>query len=325
MPADPRPTRRQVLATAFLALGGAITGRAFLPHPARAAVSSEVASVTPPPLGPRTQRRSFVSELLGRSMPYAVYVPPEYETAPSARYPVLYMLHGMGGDYTEWGCYGLLAHADRLMRRGEIPPFLIVLPQGDRAYWVDHANRGPAWGSYMSREVVAEIDGRFRTRADRSQRAIGGVSMGGHGALQLALNFPGTFGIVGAHSPVFRSYAEAPSYFGSREYFAAHTPVSLVRRYSHRARVLAIWIDIGRQDLWFPQAADFHEELLSLHVPHEWHVYPKGHTDLYWRTHINEYLNFYGPALERAWAASAARPAIQGLGNPPEANPTAGP
>jgi enterochelin esterase-like enzyme len=302
LPAPLRPTRRQALAAALLTLGGVIAECAFLPprRRARAVAPGELAPVTPPFLWPRTQQRSFPSELLSRVMPYSVYLPPGYDAAPSARYPVLYMLHGLGGDYTEWAHYGLLVQADRLMQRGDIPPFLIVLPEGDRAYWVDHANGGLAWGSYVAREVVAEIDDRFRTKADRAHRAIGGVSMGAHGALQLALNFPGTFGIVGAHTPVLRPHAEAPPYFGSPEYFAAHTPVSLVRRYPDTARMLVIWIDIGLQDRWFPQAARFHEELLALRVPHEWHVYPGGHTGLYWGAHIDDYLHFYGPALGRA-------------------------
>jgi len=297
-----RPTRRQALAAALLTLGGVIAEPALLPpsRRPRVAATGELAPVTPPSLWPRTQQRSFPSELLSRVMPYSVYVPPGYEAAPSARYPVLYMLHGLGGDYTEWAHYGLLAEAHRLMQRGEIPPFLIVLPEGDRAYWVDHAYGGLAWGSYVAREMVAEIDGRFRTQADRAHRAIGGVSMGAHGALQLALNFPGTFGIVGAHTPVLRAYAEAPPYFGTPAYFAAHTPVSLVRRFPATARTLVIWIDIGLQDQWFPQAARFHAELLSLRVPHEWHIYPGGHTGTYWGAHIEDYLHFYGPALRRA-------------------------
>jgi len=92
-------------------------------------------------------------------MSYLAYQPPGYEASSPARYPVLYMLHGSGGGYTEWASYGLLVAADHLMQRGEIPPFLIVLPEGDRAYWVDHANGGPAWGTYMAREVVAVAAG----------------------------------------------------------------------------------------------------------------------------------------------------------------------
>jgi enterochelin esterase-like enzyme len=295
-----RLNRRQALTAALGTLGGIIIGgRALLP-PRRAPTSfSDGSAAIAPSLLPRTERHSFVSGLLRRSVSYFVYQPPGYQASSPARYPALYMLHGLGGDNTEWARYGLLVEADRLMQRGDIPPFLIVLPEGDRAYWVDHANGGPAWGSYMAREVVAEIEGRFPAQAGQAHRAIGGVSMGAHGALQLALNFPGTFGVVGAHTPVLRAYAEAPAYFGSLAYFAAHTPVSLVRAHPDAARSLVMWIDIGAQDPWFRKALAFHEELIALRVAHEWHVYPGRHTGSYWAAHIPSYLVFYGSALGR--------------------------
>lgn len=233
-------------------------------------------------------------------MPYFVYLPPDYQAASPTRYPVLYMLHGMGGHNTEWATHGLLVEADRLMQLGKVPPFLIVLPQGDQGYWVDHANGGPAWGSYVAREVVAEIDGHFRTRVDPAHRGIGGASMGAHGALQLALNFPGTFGVVGAHTPVLRTYAEAPSYFGGPAYFVEHSPVTLVRERVDAARGLVIWIDIGAQDPWLAKALAFHRELMALRVAHEWHVYPGEHSGLYWGAHVSDYLHFYGSALGRS-------------------------
>lgn len=299
-----RSTRRQTLFAAFAALSGLqIAAGAAPARGARSASETPTPDPTPSStllLYPRTALHRFVSRLLGRTMPYFVYRPPGYDNSADARYPVLYMLHGLGGSNTEWVTYGLLAEADRLMRRGEVPPYLIVLPQGDRGYWVDHASGGPAWGTYTAREVVAEIDGGWRTRADPAYRAIGGDSMGAHGALQLALNFPGTFGVVGAHTPVFRTYAEAPLYFGSPRDFAARNPVTLIRARVEAARRLAIWIDIGAEDRWFAKALMFHEELLALHVQHEWHVYPGGHSGLYWSAHVEAYLHFYGSTWGRS-------------------------
>ena len=293
-----RLNRRQALTAALGTLGGMIIGGSTMLTSRRTHTSfSDGSAAIAPSLLPRTEHRSFASGLLGRAMSYYLYQPPGYEASSPARYPVLYMLHGSGGGSTEWASYGLLVEADRLMQRGEIPAFLIVLPEGDRAYWVDHANGGPAWGTYMAREVVAEIEGHFRVRVGRAHRAIGGLSMGAHGALQLALNFPETFGVAGAHTLVLRTYAQAPAYFGSRAYFAAHTPVNLVRAHPDVARSLVIWIDIGAQDPWFTKALAFHQELISLRVPHEWHVYPGGHTGSYWAAHIPDYLRFYGSAL----------------------------
>src|SRR5881628_2559959 len=152
----------------------------------------------------RIEERSFRSPTLDRTMPYFIYVPPGYDSS-GQRYPTLYMLHGLGGSNTEWKGYNLLGAADDLIKAGTIPPMLIVLPQGDQSYWFDPAN-GPRWGQYAARDVVDEIDAHWRTLADRDHRAIGGLSMGAQGALQLAMLYPDVFGIVGAHSPTLRDW-----------------------------------------------------------------------------------------------------------------------
>jgi enterochelin esterase-like enzyme len=162
----------------------------------------------------RVERSVFHSAALGREMPYTVYVPSGYDESTHNRYPTLYMLHGMGGHNTEWEGYGLLQSADSLIAAGEIDPIIIVLPQGDQSYWVDWADGGPAWGLYVARDLVDHVDLQFRTVADPTGRAVGGLSMGAHGALQLGLRYPRVFGIVGAHSPSLRSFDERLPYFG---------------------------------------------------------------------------------------------------------------
>lgn len=254
--------------------------------------------------GPRVEERTFTSDALGRTMPYLVYLPPGY-AAGSRRYPVLYMLHGMGGSDTEWRSYGLLDAADRLTKDGEIGPLIIVMPQGDRSYWMDQASGArEAWGTYTARDLVNEVDLRFRTVLDSGQRAIGGVSMGAHGAVQLALNHPGTFGAVGAHSLVLRSPEQAMPTFGTGADYARRDPMKLVRSAPERARSLALWIDIGDADPWVSRAAAFEREISDLSVAHEWHPWPGGHSATYWRSHVADYLRFYDRAFR--WAAGRA-------------------
>ena len=89
---------------------------------------------------------------------------------------------GWGGHRDEWIAYGLINVADRAIRTGDIPPMIIVLPQGDKGYWVDHADDGPRWGEYVTRDLVRHIDATYRTLRYPSARAIGGLSMGGWGA-----------------------------------------------------------------------------------------------------------------------------------------------
>lgn len=261
--------------------------------------SEKLAGTTPS----RTEFSTLYSAALGREMPLDVFLPPGYDSS-DQRYPVLYMLHGMGGTNKEWEYYGLFEEADRLMRAGEMIPFIVVLPQGDYGYWVDQANGGPRWGEYVAREVVAEVDRRYRTLPDPSARAVGGLSMGADGALQLALNNPDVFSVVGAHSPVLKPYGDAPEFFGDVVYFEAHYPVTLVQFQTEVAKRLTISIDVGDVDIWLTNAVAFHEELNRLGVRHEWHVWPGEHNAEYWTAHVVDNLRFYGAALQRSMPAA---------------------
>jgi enterochelin esterase-like enzyme len=231
-------------------------------------------------------------------MPYEIYLPPGYSTS-SRRYPVLYMLHGMSGTNDEWRGYGIFDKADRMIRSGELRPMIIVLPQGDKAYWVDHAipTDRQAWGRYMAKDVVADVDAHFRTRADAAHRAIGGVSMGAHGAMQLAMNYPGTFSVVGAHSLVLRRYDTAPGYFGTAADWALRDPMQLVQSKAAMMRTLDVWIDIGSADPWSKLAEQFNGELNSLGIAHAWHEWNGDHSASYWSEHLTEYLDFYGTSI----------------------------
>src|SRR5207247_1847597 len=101
---------------------------------------------------------------------------------------------------------------------------------GENGYWVDHVNGGEKWGSYVADDLVGEIDTRFQTIASRSARAIGGNSMGGHGALQLALNHGDEFSVVGADSIALRSFDIAPAFFGDRTSYAYRDPISICKK-----------------------------------------------------------------------------------------------
>lgn len=257
------------------------------------------------PSASRLELRTFASSSLGTAMPYYAYLPAGYQES-GRPYPVLYMLHGMGGSYEEWRGYGIFDLADRMIRAGEIEPLIIVLPQGDRAYWVDHANGGRAWGRYTAKELVAEIDGRYRTVPGASSRAIGGLSMGAHGAVQLALNYPGTFGVVGAHSLVLRRSDTAPAYFGGPAEFAKRDPMTLIRSKVDIARSVSLWIDIGEQDQWSRLARQFNEVLDGLQIRHEWRIGPGDHSAAYWSGNLPRYLRYYDRALGRARALPLA-------------------
>jgi enterochelin esterase-like enzyme len=249
---------------------------------------------------------TFYSSALKRTMTYIAYLPPGYDASANERYPTLYMLHGGSGFVTEWVDYGLLENADALIREGTIAPMIIVLPEGDQEYWVDHVvsaktgANGEKWGTYTAHDVVAMIDSRYRTIADASARAIGGLSMGGHGAMQLALNFPGIWSIVGAHSPSLRVEGDAPSYLGYGTEFAARDPYALIGSKTAVARTLTWWIDTGTLDPWRTASQSISTELTAAGIANEFHVYEGDHSAAYWSAHVDDYLRFYAGAFAEA-------------------------
>jgi enterochelin esterase-like enzyme len=238
---------------------------------------------------------AFYSPALDRDLAYLVWQPPGYGADPDRRYPVLYLLHGIGGDNREWLGYGVDTAATCLLAAGRIQPFLIVLPQGDEAYWLNHAD-GPRWGDAVADDLVAHVDGTYRTIPDRASRAVGGLSMGGHGALQLAFNHPDVFGVAGAHSPTLRPRGEAPYYFADAATFAKVDPLAHARRDAD-LNTIRLWLDAGDADPWLPRIELLHDTLDRRAIPHAWQVWAGEHASEYWTSHVVDYLAFYSQAL----------------------------
>jgi S-formylglutathione hydrolase FrmB len=242
------------------------------------------------------QGQDFHSNILNRDMSYRIFLPPGYNDNPSRHYPTVFMLHGWSGTYQEWMDYGLLNGTQDLVNRQEIQPYIIVLPLGDMDYWLNHANGGPRWADYLTYEVVDLVDSQYRTIPDKAYRAIGGLSMGGHGALQIAFNYPELFTIVGADSPTLRPREIAWDYFGDAAYYATIDPISLAK--VKDLSQYKIWIDIGLDDtLWRPRANELHQVLLSRGKAHSFTEYPGGHGYDVWATHVQDYIRFYAGAF----------------------------
>ncbi|HEY8599074.1 MAG TPA: alpha/beta hydrolase-fold protein [Thermomicrobiales bacterium] len=271
-------------------------------EPRTVMASLDTAPLVTPTSPSRVEERFFASATLGRPVHYYVYLPAGYDDDPAVRYPTLYLLHGIGGNADEWLGYGVREAADSLMGNGAIHPFIIALPHGEQGYWVDQVAGGPQWATYVADDVVPDIDQHYRTLPERDDRAIGGLSMGAHGALQIALNHPDTFGIVGAHSPSFRPRAEVPTYFGDDADFAQRDPTQLVADRPEIARTLTIWLDFGFQDGFRAGQLLFEQALVDNDIPHEFHEGPGDHSNIYWTAHLGEYLRFY----DASFAAFAA-------------------
>ena len=139
------------------------------------------------------------SKALGHDMSYAVYLPDGYESR-RLHYPVLYLLHGAGGDERSWSERGHIREkADRLIASGAIPPAIIVMPGCPACWWVDGA-RDRAETAFWS-DLVPAIDLRYRTIETRGGRLVAGLSAGGYGAVRFALRYPNRIAAAAALSP----------------------------------------------------------------------------------------------------------------------------
>jgi enterochelin esterase-like enzyme len=238
------------------------------------------------------------SPVAGRKLPTIVYLPPGYFAHPEQRYPSLYLLHGVPGYAKQFVDIGDVQVAEALLvARHQMPPTVIVMPQGgsnnfDDTEWVNGVGPGSAWMSYVAGEVVAAVDRRFRVIDSGADRAIGGLSEGGYGALNIALHHPGEFGVIESWSGYMQASTD-PQYFGSSETLAAaNTPYVEVRR--ERAALVSdhtyFWFYCGQNDDVFGQNEEFNDELATLGLPHAFDALPGEHDWAIWRDLMSQAL-----------------------------------
>jgi S-formylglutathione hydrolase FrmB len=182
---------------------------------------------------------------------------------------------------------------------------IVVMPDGgDRTYWANW-DEGPRWSDYVADDVVTEVDSRFRTIAAQSARAIGGLSMGGLGALQVAMRHPDVFGVVGAHSPSIRLDPDQELWFLSPSSFLAHNPIWLASYPSSGGMIY--WLDVGADDWWRPNIEELRDALLLARLNLTWRVFPGTHEAEYWIDHVPDYLRFYSDNLTSGSAGEPNR------------------
>jgi S-formylglutathione hydrolase FrmB len=238
--------------------------------------------------GAQVVRLSFASRAVGRHEAVSVVIP----AGGAAGRPLLVFLHGRGGDDRS-SLHGPLFAA--LSRLGDRAPVIAFPDGGDHSYW--HDRRGGAWGRYVMREVIPRVVAR--TGADGDRLAIGGISMGGFGAYDLARLHPGRFCAVGGHSPaLWRSSGEtAPGAFDDAADFSRHDVVAAADRGARGLVRTRLWLDAGDADPFRPGDGAFGAGLRRAGGHPSIHTWPGGHTGAYWDRHWAAYLHFYATAL----------------------------
>src|SRR5436853_1864154 len=137
----------------------------------------------------------FQSNLVNATLPYNVILPPDYRASSTTRYPVLYLLHGLTGHYSDWLTKTNVADYAAQYR------IIIVMPEGKDGWYTDSATvPNDKYESYILKELIPDVEKRYRTIETRFGRGVAGLSMGGYGALKFGLKSPGTFAFAGSIS-----------------------------------------------------------------------------------------------------------------------------
>ncbi|MDJ0686592.1 MAG: alpha/beta hydrolase family protein [Alphaproteobacteria bacterium] len=254
---------------------------------------------------------SYDSPAMGRTMAYSVYLPDGYGES-DALYPVVFLLHGLGGGEKDWlRAGGAAATADRLIKAGETAPMVLIFPDGEDGWYVDSRSFGGP-GDYetaLTRDLLAHVESAYRVRRDRTGRAVAGLSMGGYGAIRFALKHPNLYGAAaslsgaiiedateekpvtarqiklfrGAFGDPFR-----PEEFNQRNVFGL---METVRRRGPAPRILLTVGDDDYFDLYEGAFATF-LALKARDLPHELRIVDGNHKWDLWRRELARALIF---------------------------------
>lgn len=260
------------------------------------------------------------SRALGRPLPYAVYLPEEALEG-GQRLPVLYLLHGYGGDRRQWVASGQIEQMlDAAIGQGLLPPVIAVMPSAENSWYVDSgAFGGPGdYETAIVRDLVSEIDRRYATRRDRGGRAIAGLSMGGFGALRIAFRHPERFGAVAALSPAIwkpgaHSWTHGPAALEpevaaakferttAKEGFdaavmAEQVPFAELPETDWRGQPPRIMLTVGDDDYFehYDGTLEMFLDLRAAGMKPELRVTDGGHDWDHWRPQAAEVLKFFG-------------------------------
>jgi S-formylglutathione hydrolase FrmB len=262
------------------------------------------------------------SKILKYPVHYCVYLPAGYDAGATPRspqrYPVLYFLHGLGDNEQTLFNSGGWTLLDDLRQRNKIGDFLIVAPEGKRSFYINSADGSVRYSDFFLQEFIPVIESKYRVSSGRSNRAIGGVSMGGYGALRFAFSHPEMFSAVSAQSAALMT--ESPGELDAAEHSGApqgkmlaavfgspievphwknNSPFVLAQRNAAGLRKMAIYFNCGQDDNYgFEKgAAALHDQLLKEGVKHEYHPYPGDHSLTYFLAHFEEVLRFHSRAF----------------------------
>jgi putative tributyrin esterase len=246
----------------------------------------------------------FQSKLVGVTLPYEVILPADYQQSRTTRYPVLYLLHGLSGHYTDWITRTNVADYAAQHR------LIVVTPEGNDSWYID-SDGVPTdkYETYILQELIPDVQRRYRTIEARYGRAVAGLSMGGYGAFKFALKYPGQFAFAGSMSGAFgvTRYTEKETGKGApwETFLKLFGPIGSQTRKTNdlfdligempAARISSLpyfYFDCGSEDSSqiFNANRELDELMLQKKIPHEFRELPGNHSWAYWDQQVQEVL-----------------------------------
>lgn len=246
------------------------------------------------------REEKLTSKLMAREMPYRAVLPVGYAKNKKLRYAVVYLLHGLMGQYSNW------TDKTRVRAYAAKHNFIIITPEGDNGWYSDSVTKpDDRYESYIIKELIPEIDKKFRTVADREHRVIGGLSMGGYGALKFALKYPDKFVLAGSFSgalgaPSFTSEnagtigKTVDEVFGPAD-SAARRENDIFRSINEMSPEKVkdlpfLYVACGTQDFLLQSNRDFMKAMFDKKARYEYRERPGGHDWEFWDDQVREFL-----------------------------------
>ena len=259
----------------------------------------------------RVECNSIKSRYVPGRVGYCALLPPGYDAHPAKKFPVLYFLHGLGGDQTFLVSSGGWQIIENLWEQKKIGEFVIITPEADNSFYINSKDGQVKYEDFFIREFMPQMEKKYRLLGTRQGRAISGVSMGGYGALRLAFKYPGKFVSVAAHMPALLEQLPLGSgdagftrFFGTafgspanEAFWKANTPFVFARKAN--LRKLKIYADCGDHDNYgFDAGLRQLDKLLARRrVLHSFHIYPGRHNWEFVARHLEESLRFQSSAF----------------------------
>ncbi len=236
------------------------------------------------------------SARMNRDISVTVTYPTRTKANKNKVYPVVYLLHGAYANEYKW-----LELKPTLPALADEQEMIFVTPYVLNSWYFDSpVNKDFLYETFCTEELVPYIDANYPTVADRSHRAVTGLSMGGHGAFFLGIRHKNLFGAIGSMSGgvdirPFPQNWNIPDMLGemaaNKQSWDEHTVMELVRQLKNHE--VEITFDCGESDFFLEVNKALHARLLSLGIDHDFSTRPGGHTDQYWANSLDYHLLFF--------------------------------